>query len=70
MLKSYRWVGWVGWVAHGILLSAQVPSVLTLGLWTWDFGLGLDNFDFLCARFWKKQLRLHAKVIYWALKVR
>ena len=55
MLKSYwvemsrrlcgEWAGGyvVGWVAHGILLSAQVPSVLTLGLWTWDFGLGLDN---------------------------
>ena len=31
---------------HGILLSAQVPSVLTLGLWTLDFGLGLDNNTF------------------------
>ena len=35
MLKSYRVVGWV---AHVILVSAQVPLVLTL-----DFGLGLDN---------------------------
>ena len=41
MLKSYGWVGWGGWVAHVILVSAQVPLVLTLGLW--DFGLGLDN---------------------------
>jgi len=24
-----------GVVAHGILVSAQVPLVLTLGLWTW-----------------------------------
>ena len=29
------------WVAHVIIVSAQVPLVLTLGLW--DFGLGLDN---------------------------
>ena len=28
-------------VAHVILVSAQVPLVLTLGLW--DFGLGLDK---------------------------
>ena len=26
-----------------ILVSAQVLLVLTLGLWTSDFGLGLDN---------------------------
>ena len=26
--------GWVGWVAHVILVPAQVPLVLTLGLWT------------------------------------
>ena len=26
-----------------ILVSAQVPLVLTLGLWTLDFGLGLDK---------------------------
>ena len=32
-----------GVVAHVILVLAQVPSVLTLGLWTWDFGLGLDD---------------------------
>ena len=31
-------------VAHVILVSAQVLLVLTLGLWTLDFGLGLDNF--------------------------
>ena len=30
-------------VAHVILVSAQVLSVLALGLWTLDFGLGLDN---------------------------
>ena len=33
-------------MAHVILVSARVPLVLTLGLWTlglWDFGLGLDN---------------------------
>ena len=43
MLKSYGvgWGGGVGWVAHVILVSAQVPLVLTLGLW--DFGLGLDK---------------------------
>ena len=35
MLKSYGWWGGVGWVvAHEILVSAQVPLVLTLGLWT------------------------------------
>ena len=33
--------GWV--VAHVIIVSAQVLLVLTLGLWTLDFGLGLDN---------------------------
>ena len=32
-----------GWVAHVILVSAQVLLVLTLGLWTLDSGLGLDN---------------------------
>ena len=32
MLKSYRVVVVV--VAHGILVSAQVPLALTLGLWT------------------------------------
>ena len=37
MLKS------LGWVAHVILVSAQVLLVLTLGPWTLDFGLGLDN---------------------------
>ena len=37
MLKNY------GWVAHMILVSAQVLLVLTLGLRTLDFGLGLDN---------------------------
>ena len=37
-------VGWVGWwVAHLIIVSAQVLWVLTLGLWTLDFGLRLDN---------------------------
>ena len=30
-------------VAHVILVSAQVLLVLTLGLRTLDFGLGLDN---------------------------
>ena len=30
-------------VAHVILVSAKVLLVLTLGLWTFDFGLGLDN---------------------------
>ena len=39
-------------VAHVILVSAQVPLVLTLGLWDltwglWDFGLGLDNVESL-----------------------
>ena len=33
----------VGWVAHVILVSAQVLLILTLRLWTLDFGLGLDN---------------------------
>ena len=33
----------MSWVAHVILVSAQVLLVLTLGLWTLDFGLGLDN---------------------------
>ena len=40
MLKSYRWVGWGGWggwVAHEILVLAQGPLVLGLGL----KGLGL-----------------------------
>ena len=33
-----------GWVlARVILVSAQVLLVLNLGLWTMDFGLGLDN---------------------------
>ena len=32
-----------GVVAHVILVSAQVLLVLTLGLRTLDFGLGLDN---------------------------
>ena len=36
-------VGWVGWVAHVILVSAQVPLVLTWDFELWDFGLGLDN---------------------------
>ena len=35
----------IWWVAHVIIVSAQVPLVLTLGLWTWDFGPGLDNTD-------------------------
>ena len=34
-------------VAHVILVSAQVLLVLTLGLWTLDFRLGLDNFSSL-----------------------
>ena len=40
MLKSYGWwgggvVGWGGGVvAYVIIVSAQVPLVLTLGLWT------------------------------------
>ena len=47
-LKVMGWVVWggVGWggvVAHVILVSAQVLLVLTLGLRTLDFGLGLDN---------------------------
>ena len=36
-------VGGVGWVAHVILVSAQVPLVLTWDFELWDFGLGLDN---------------------------
>ena len=36
MLKSYGVVWWVGVVAHEILVSAQGPLVLGLGLW----GLG------------------------------
>ena len=41
MLKSYGWDGGGGGgvVAHVILVSAQVPLVLTLGLWTLDLGL-------------------------------
>ena len=36
--------GWGGGVvAHVILVLAQVLLILTLGLWTLDFGLGLDN---------------------------
>ena len=31
-------------VAHVIIVSAQVLSALTLGLWTLHFGLGLDIF--------------------------
>ena len=42
MLKSY---GVDGWVAHVILVSAQVLLVLTLRLWTLDFGLGFDNYQ-------------------------
>ena len=42
MLKSYGW-WWGGWVTLVILVSAQVLLVLTLGLWTLDFGLRLDN---------------------------
>ena len=30
-------------MAYVILVSAQVPLVLTLGHWTLYFGLGLDN---------------------------
>ena len=37
-------------VAHVILVSAQVLLVLTLGLWTLDFGLGLDNTVFSLVR--------------------
>jgi len=33
MLKSYGWWGG-GVVAYVIIVSAQVPLVLTLGLWT------------------------------------
>ena len=40
-------MGGVGWVAHGILVSSQVPSFLTLGLWTLGLGLGLDNSTFI-----------------------
>ena len=43
MLKSY---GVGGVVAHVILVSAQVLLVLTLGLWTLNFGLGLDNREY------------------------
>ena len=45
MLKSYgvECAGGHVVVAHVILVSAQVLLVLTLGLWTLDFGLGLDN---------------------------
>ena len=41
MLKSYGWWGGVvGWVvAYVIIVSAQVPLVLTLGLWTSGLGL-------------------------------
>ena len=46
MLKRDGWVG--GWVvAPVIFVSAQVLLVLTLGLWTLDFRLGLDNFSSL-----------------------
>ena len=39
MLKSYGWGGVGGWVAYVIIVSAQVPLVLTLGLWTSGLGL-------------------------------
>ena len=32
------------WKMSVILVSAQVLLVLTLGLWTLNFGLGLDNY--------------------------
>ena len=38
MLKSYGWGG-LGWVAHEILVSAQGPLVLVLGLRVWGRGL-------------------------------
>ena len=38
-------------VAHVILVSAQVLLVLTLGLGTLDFGLGLDNLRVVYLRF-------------------
>ena len=49
--KSKILAGWIKGIilgtqllmAHVILVSAQVLLVLTLGLWTLDFGLGLDN---------------------------
>ncbi len=45
MLKSYgvECAGGHMVVAHVILVSPQVLMVLTLGLWTLDFGLGLDH---------------------------
>ena len=42
----YAWGYECGEVAHRIVVSAQVLLVLTLGLWTLDFGLGLDNLLF------------------------
>ena len=48
MLKSYGWVvGWWGGgvVAHVILVSAQVLTVLTLGLWTLDLGLTIGGVE-------------------------
>ena len=36
---------WVVGMANVILVSAQVLLILTLGLWTLDFGLGLDNYE-------------------------
>ena len=41
LLEKYHYAAgyMVGWVAHVILVSAQVLSVLTLGLWTSDLGL-------------------------------
>ena len=44
MLKSYGWGGVGGWVAYVIIVSAQVPLVLTLGLWTSGLGLTICKF--------------------------
>ena len=58
MLKSSGWV--VGWVvlvaAHVITVSAQVPLVLTLGLWTWAWQYGANSLV-------QKQALLHWRLL-------
>ena len=43
MLKSYGWWGGGGVVAHKILVSAQGPLVLVLGLRVWGQGLTITQ---------------------------
>ena len=44
-------VGW--WVAHEILVSAQGPLVLALGLRVWGQGLTKRSFSLLPGRLWQ-----------------